>query len=194
MPEFNSSNYVFLLILMLIVYIPIALIIYFVGRKKYKLNPLRQTALFVFWTYIYFAIYRLVCPIFEVDFYDNLTIIPQSEDVFVPFEQIFNCIGEMMGGGMGMGLADLLRPVVIALPVGFLMALLWDAFYRRKILASLVCFLVGLLIQVPQIWTKRGFIFDDAMLYALGAFLGALLLVGVEKFAHNRAKFGKIEK
>lgn len=191
MPEFSSSNFIFLLIIMLIVYVPIKALVNFFGRKKYKLNPMRETALVIFWGYVYFAVYRLVSPVFEVDFYDNLRIIRQGEDTFPPFEHIFDCIGEMMGGGMGLGLADILRPIAIAIPVGFLMALLWDIFYKYKGMAFMVVFLGGLLIQVPQIWSQRGFITDEALLYGIGAILGVIILKFIEKFAHNRNKFAR---
>lgn len=191
MPEFSSSNYIFLLIIFLIIYLPIWFIVRLFGRKKYKINPMRETAVFLFWAYIFFATYRVASPIFEVDFYDNIRIIPQSENVFIPLEQIFNCIGEMISGGMGMGLADLLLPVVTALPVGFLMALLWDVYYKYKGMAFMAAFLFGMLIQVPQIWTGRGFVTDDALLYGIGVFVGIVILKAVEKFGHNRNKFAR---
>ena len=193
-PDFNVSNYVFLLILLLIIYLPVRIIFCACKKREYKVNFMREALLLVLTVYVYITTYRLVCPYFEVNFYDELKIIAYENNSFIPLEKILDAIGTMLAGDIGAGLGIILRPILIFIPIGFMLSLSFDALYKRVWLSVLCSFVYGLLIQIPQIFTLRGFAFDDALLYAVGSLLGVLILKAVEKFAHNKNKFQPIKK
>ena len=192
-PDFDISNYIFIIVLLLIVYVPVRIVLNLVRRKKYKLNPLREAGMLVFAIYTYITAYRVIFPYLEVNLYtDELRMLIQAENTFIPFEKILDSFGMILGGSITEGLGEILRPIVVFIPIGFLLALLWDVFYNKLIMSAVFALVFGLILQVPQIWTFRGFSTDDAILYAVGAILGVILLRFVEKFAHNRNKYRPI--
>lgn len=192
-PDFDISNYIFIIVLLLIVYVPVRIVLDLVRRKKYKLNPLREAGMLLFAIYTYITAYRVIFPYLEVNLYtDELRMLKQAENTFIPFEKILDSFGMMLGGSITEGLGEILRPIVVFIPIGFLLALLWDVFYNKLFMSAVFALVFGLILQVPQIWTFRGFSTDDAILYAVGAMLGVILLRFVEKFAHNRNKYRPI--
>ena len=192
--EINLSNYLFLLILLLIFYVPIRAIVLLAKKKKYSINPLREAGMLFFSIYSFFVYYSLICPYFEVSFYDEYRIIEMDTNSFMPFDSIMEAIGEIMGASIFTGLGSLLGPILIVLPTGFLMALLWEFFEEKLLWTTIISLVIGSLVQLPQIYTKRGFCTDDIILFAVGGLLGALLLRFVDKFAHNKYKFRLKEK
>ena len=190
----DLSNYLFLLILFLVFYAPIRLIFNFTKRRKYKVNPLREAGLFFLSVYTYLLSYTLICPILEVSLvYDDLRIIKQAENIFVPTDKILESVG-MMGVEFFTGLGEIVKPILFFLPIGFLLALLFSVFERKLWATAIFGLLLGALIELPQIFTLRGFITDEIILYCVGAVLGALLLRLIDKFAHNKEKFRPIAK
>jgi len=143
----------------LVVVFPILIILYFTWLKSLSLK--KKILLFVFICYI-IAVFSVVgipsITGLTLDFYVNL----------VPFADMIA------------GLTETLLNVVLFIPMGFMLPLLWKCFCSLK-KTVLFGFLVSAGIEILQIFTFRTTDINDLITNTAGTLLGYLLVIKICK-------------
>lgn len=91
----------------------------------------------------------------------------------------------LVNGNWDYFLINFVGNIVMFLPIGFCLPLLWRVKARWGVLAGA---LISLFIELSQLRLARGTDVDDLILNTLGAFLGALLFLLLHRLAPGLCK------
>lgn len=168
-------------ILTMIPYIVIAVPIYVIvrvvilKRKQVKINWYREIVLFLFIMFLVGLFSLTIIPKLEIDMAGKLTIVKTRvhKTNLIPFRVILETYQEaFVHGNLNYFLINFLGNIVMFLPIGFCIPLLWNVSGKKVIMIG---FGISLLIEFTQLFLSRGTDIDDLILNTIGVFLGLLL-------------------
>ncbi|MBR4305368.1 MAG: VanZ family protein [Ruminiclostridium sp.] len=160
----------------MLIAIPIYLIfrIIFLKTKKLGINWYHEAALLVFVIFIVGLASQTVIPQLEIN--ENGIGIVQNrvhKTNLIPFKVLSETYTEVfVNGYVNYFIINFLGNIVMFLPFGLFIPLLWRASYKTAVLTG---FCSSLFIETCQLFLARGTDVDDLLLNTLGAFVGVLI-------------------
>ena len=191
-------KYIFVLLQCMIISLPPAVIIriaaYFINRKR----NIRTTAFHEIGFLIFFAVITGIAsltllPEFEING-SGIYIIRSygaSSFSFLPGRIIMMSINQISSGRYEYFLINLVGNIIMFIPVGFLIPLLWRCSGKLTILIG---FLSSLSIELLQIPLPRCTDIDDLWMNTLGAAIGMLAYFLLNKLLKNQFTHFKVIK
>ena len=184
-------NYAYELLPFVIIPLPFYGAARLIIRRALKKKELTQPPAHEAWLG-FLSLYLLVTAVLLL--FPNVTVYPDgtmsllkdgAENLYVPLDFIFNRIGDFMGGeGILAVIGALIAPVLLFVPVGFCLSLLWEPL-RKPLYPFLIGLGISALFEVIQIFTYRGFCLDCIFLNAVGALCGSLIVKLISKLSPN---------
>jgi len=166
-------------IINMIPYMIIAIPIYLIARfifiklKKIKVNWYHETALFIFVVFIVGLASQTIIPKFEFGMGKGIVKSGISEINLIPFKVFVDTYKEVfINGYINYFIVNFLGNIMLFIPIGFFIALLWKLNDKRVILIG---FCISLFIEFCQLFLNRGTDVDDLILNTVGTILGLLL-------------------
>lgn len=156
-------------------------------HKKEKTQPPAHEAwLGALSLYILIMSVLLLPPNWTLHADGSLTLLKEGyENSYIPFDSLFNCIGEILSGaGFFTSLFNFFKPVLLYIPIGFCSALLWEKFRKLRITTAF-CLTLSLLFETIQFFTYRGVSVDSVILNTIGGICGCLIVRLIAKFSPN---------
>jgi len=158
-------------------YMILAVPVYCIGRaffckiKKVNLNWLREIALFALVIFSVGLASQTVIP--KIEMGANGFSFVQSgvhKTNLVPFKVLFETYHEVFAKGhINYFLINFLGNIILFIPFGLIIPLLWETSTKKTILIG---FCSSLFIELCQLFLARGTDVDDLILNTLGVFLG----------------------
>ena len=169
-------RYVLNMIPYMIISIPIYLIIRFIvlNKNKKKINWYREVAMFIFAIFLMGLASQTIIPKFEFGM-NGFSIVKSGihKTNLIPFKVLFETYNEVfVNGYINYFLINFLGNIIMFMPIGFFIALLWNL-SNKKIIA--IGFCLSLFIEICQLFLTRGTDIDDLILNTIGTILGLLL-------------------
>lgn len=160
----------------MLIAIPIYLIfrIIFLKTKKIGINWYHEAALLVFVIFIVGLASQTVIPQLEIN-ENGISIIQNRvhKTNLIPFKVLSETYTEVfVNGYVNYFIINFLGNIVMFLPFGLFIPLLWRASYKTAVLTG---FCSSLFIETCQLFLARGTDVDDLLLNTLGAFVGVLI-------------------
>ncbi len=168
-------------------YMLFALPLYAVGRfiyitaKQQRVKVLREIAMLVFFVFLFGLASQTVIPRIELGV-NGIAIVPggMHETNLIPFRVFANTYREVQCGNTESLLINFLGNILMFVPIGFFVPLLWD-------IAAWKVLLIGcgssLFIETCQLFLPRQTDVDDVWLNTLGVFLGVVIFWICRRFA-----------
>lgn len=169
-------DYILNMIPYMLISLPPYLLIRFIILKnaKKKINYYHETALLIFIIFLVGLLSQTIIPKFEYGingFHIIKTRIHKTN--LLPFTVLFDTYKEVfINHHLNYFLINFLGNIVIFMPLGFLIPLLWKISNKKVILSG---FILSLFIEICQLFLARGSDIDDLILNTLGTYLGLLL-------------------
>lgn len=170
----------------MIPYMMLAVPVYLVGRlvfcktKKVKINWYREVTLFAFVIFLVGLASQTIIPKFETGV-NGFNIVRSGihETNIIPFKVLFETYQEVfVNGYMNYFLINFLGNIILFIPFGLIVPLLWKTSTVKTILIG---FCSSLFIEICQLFLTRGTDIDDLMLNTTGVLLGILVLKFLQK-------------
>ena len=160
----------------MIITIPIYLIIRIVifKTKKKEFNWYHETGLFLFVIFLVGLASQTIIPKFEFGI-NGLGIIKSGghETNLIPFKVLIDTYKEVfVNGYVNYFIINFLGNIIMFMPIGFFIPLLWKVSNRKVIIIG---FGSSLFIEICQLFLTRGTDVDDLILNTIGTILGLLL-------------------
>ena len=164
----------------------LAVPVYLIGRsafckiKKVKINCFREITLFVFVIFSVGLASQTVIPKLEMSV-NGFNIIQNGvhETNLIPFKVLLETYQEaFVNGRINYFLINFLGNIVLFIPFGLLIPLLWRISASKTILIG---FCSSLFIETCQMFLARGTDIDDLMLNTAGVVLGVLVFKLLQK-------------
>ncbi len=156
----------------LVVALPIYLAIRFLmlKKRKGKINYRSETALFAFVLFsVGLAAVTVVPTYILTENGPEVVKVQPPDSNFIPFMVIYNIFD---AGAMKVNLFYFLGNILMFIPLGFFISLLWNTSQKKVVFIG---FSVSLFIEIFQIFIARQTDIDDLILNTLGTYLGVLL-------------------
>ena len=150
-------------------------------KHKTKVNFYHEIALSLFILFLVGLASQTIIPKTEIDI--NLGL-KTNQKVFsginiIPFKMFYDMYREVIiNKNINYFIINFLGNIVMFIPLGFLISLLWNT--KRKNVV-LIGFSVSLVIELLQLLLPRGTDIDDIILNTFGAILGVLIYVLLNK-------------
>lgn len=178
-------KYILNMIPYMVISIPIYLVIRFIifKTKKKKTNWYHEIGLFVFVLFIVGLASQTIIPKFEFGI-NGFGIVKNGihKTNLIPFKVLFETYNEVfVNGYVNYFLINFLGNIIMFMPIGFFIPLLWKL-SNKKIIA--IGFCSSLFIEFCQLFLARGTDIDDLVLNTIGVCLGLL----VYKFLYKNFK------
>lgn len=169
-------RYVLSMIPYMIIAIPIYIVIRFVffKTKKLKMNWYHEIALFLFVLFIIGLASQTIIPKFEFGM-NGFGIVKSGKHTInlIPFKVVFETYNEVfINGYINYFLINFLGNIIMFMPIGFFIPLLWNLSNKKVIVTG---FYFSLFIEICQLFLNRGTDVDDLILNTIGIILGLLL-------------------
>lgn len=159
-------NYIFNMLPYMLLSIPIFILIRLLIDKKYKrINIKREILLLIFYLFLVGLLSQALMPNPSIN-------VSEKRLNFIPFKIIYDTIIELKKGNISYLIISLLGNIVMFIPIGFFIKLLWNCNDKLTILYG---FFISLFIETTQIFIVRGTDIDDLILNTFGLFLGVVL-------------------
>lgn len=166
-------------IINMIPYMAIVLPIYIIARiiilkKKNKINWNREIVLALFVLFITGLISQTVIPKFEFGI-NGFGIVKNGvhKTNLIPFKVLTETYTEVfINGHINYFLINFLGNIVMFMPIGFTLPLLWNISDKKVIVIG---FCSSLFVEICQLFLARGTDVDDLILNTIGVALGLLL-------------------
>ncbi len=184
-------GYILNMIPYMIITIPIYLIVRIIifKTKKKKINWYHETGLFLFVIFLVGLASQTIITKFEFGM-NGFGIVKSGghETNLIPFKVIIDTYKEVfVNGYINYFIINFLGNIIMFMPIGFFIPLLWKANNKKVIIAG---FCSSLFIEICQLFLTRGTDIDDLMLNTIGTILGLLLYRFLyNKFKNNIIKF-----
>lgn len=167
-------DYIVNMIPYMIIAIPIIIVIrYFMNRNK-KINWYHEIALFLFLLFLVGLFSQTIIPKIEIDVNGHISLINKNTNRInlVPGKVLLDTYYEVFKNHyFNYFLINFLGNIVMFMPIGFFIPLLWKISTKKVILSG---FSISLLIEFCQLFLDRGTDIDDLILNTLGTLLGFL--------------------
>lgn len=167
-------------------YMAIAAFVYGIARtvflklKKASVNWLREAVMFLFAVFLVGLASQTVIP--KVEFGSNgFRIISDRihRTNLIPFKVLIETGYEVFNrGNLNYFIINFLGNVILFIPIGFVVPLLWKTSGKRTVLIG---FSTSFFIETCQIFLARGTDVDDLILNTAGVFMGFLLFRLLQK-------------
>ena len=170
----------------MIPYMMIAVPVYLIGRlafcktKKVKTNWFREITLFAFVIFLVGLASQTIIPKFETGV-NGFNIVQSGihETNLIPFKVLFETYQEVfVNGYINYFLINFLGNIILFIPFGLILPLLWKTSTKKTILIG---FCSSLFIEICQMFLTRGTDIDDVMLNTTGVVLGILVFKFLQK-------------
>ncbi len=160
----------------MILAIPIYLIVRGIIIKKYnkKINLYHELTLFIFVLFIVGLFSQTIIPKFEFGV-NGFGIVKNGvhKTNLIPFKVLIETYREVfMNGYVEYFLINFLGNIILFIPFGFVIPLLWNV-SNRKVIVIGAC--ISFFIEISQLLLARGTDVDDLILNTSGVILGLLL-------------------
>ena len=170
-------DYILNMLPYMLIAIPFYLIVRVIILKKRncKINWYHEAALFIFVIFIAGLASQTVIPKFEFDISGNLSIVKDRihETNLIPFRVLPETYREVFElGNISYFITNFLGNIVIFMPIGFFVPLLWNKSDKAVVLTGFCC---TFFIEFCQLFLRRGTDVDDLILNTLGVTLGLLV-------------------
>ena len=175
-------------------YMVVALPFYAVGRfiyiavKQQRVKVLREMVMLVFFVFLFGLASQTVIPKFEFGV-NGFSIVRDGvhETNLVPLKVFIDTYRELASGHTESFLINFLGNIILFMPIGFMVLLLWDISAKK---ALLIGFCSSLFIETCQLFLPRQTDVDDLLLNTAGVFLGIWVYKLLAKYAGGfTAKF-----
>ena len=163
-------SYILNMLPYMLISIPFFIIIRFlIYKKKNKINIKRELLLLIFYLFLVGLLSQAIIPKFD----SNMNLIVSKKRLnIIPFKIIYDTVVELEKGNIYYLLISLIGNIVMFIPIGFLIKLLWCVNDKKVVLYG---FLISLFIEMTQIFVGRETDIDDLILNTLSTFIGVLL-------------------
>ena len=153
--------------------IPIHVAVRIILLRRRQINLTREAALLIFVMFVAGLMSQTVIPEIRISA-GEVHIINDGFHTtnLIPFRVLFDTYKELSRGHLGALIINFFGNVVMFMPIGFFVALLWKLSGAKVVLAG---FLTSLFIEVTQLFLARNSDVDDLMLNTLGALFGLLI-------------------
>lgn len=184
-------RYVLSMISYMVISIPIYMIIRFIifKNRKFKMNWYHEIALLLFVLFIIGLASQTIIPKFEFGV-KGFSIIKSGKHTtnLIPFKVLFETYHEVFDNGyINYFLINFLGNIIMFMPIGFFIPLLWNL-SNKKVIA--IGFFFSLFIEICQLFLTRGTDIDDLILNSIGTILGLLLYkIACKKLKKIMVKF-----
>ncbi len=179
-------KYVINMIPYMIITIPIYLIsrIIFIKSKSKKINWYHEITLFIFVLFTVGLSSQTIIPKFEFGVIGfNVVQNGIHETNLIPFKVLFETYNEVfVNGYINYFLINFLGNIILFIPIGFFIPLLWNVSNKKVILIG---FCSSLFIEICQLFLTRGTDIDDVILNTTGVLIGLFLYKIVYKHLNN---------
>ena len=160
----------------MLISIPIFMLVRYLIYKKTKiLNLKREILLLIFYLFLVGLFSQTIIPKYDSN---NNIIVSKVRLNLIPFKIIYDTIIELKKGNIYYLIISLLGNIVMFIPIGFFIKLLYR-YNDKKIV--LIGFLISLSIEFIQIFTGRETDIDDLILNTLGVYIGVIFLKNIKK-------------
>ena len=168
-------GYIVNMIPYMVITIPIYLLIRFVylKSKHKKLNWNHEVVLFLFVIFVVGLASQTIIPKFETGI-GGFKIVKSGihETNLIPFKVLFETYNEVfVNGYINYFLINFLGNIILFMPFGFIIPLLWKVSDKKVIVIG---FCSSLFIEIYQLFLTRGTDVDDLILNTLGVVFGLL--------------------
>ena len=165
----NMSKY-------MIMVIPLYVLIRFImlSKSNKKINWYHEIFLFIFVLFITGLASQTILPKFEFGV-NGFRIVANRihETNLIPFKVLKETYNEVfINNNFNYFLINFLGNIIMFIPIGFLIPLLWNTSFKKVIIIGLCS---SLFIELVQLFLARGTDIDDVFLNTLGVFLGLLI-------------------
>lgn len=157
----------------------------YLKRKKQSLNYCHEIALFIFIIFLVGLASQTMIPKLEITPSNQLSVVKSRvhKTNLIPFKIIKETYDEIVNHqNINYFIINFLGNIIMFLPIGFFIPLLWKLEDKKVILIG---FCSSLLIEITQLFLRRGTDIDDLILNTLGVYLGLLLY---RKLSKNKQK------
>ena len=164
----------------------LAIPVYLIGRlaicktKKAKINRLREITMFAFVIFLAGLASQTIIPKFEMGV-NGFNIVKSGvhKTNLIPFKVFFETYNEaFVNGHINYFLINFLGNIILFIPIGLIIPLLWKTSAKKTILIG---FCSSLFIEICQLFLTRGTDVDDLMLNTTGVLLGTLIFKFLQK-------------
>ena len=160
----------------ILVAIPVYLIVIFIIVKlnTKKVNWYHESALILFVLFIVGLASQTIIPKFETGV-NGFMVVKNGihETNLIPFKVLIETYNEVfINGNMNYFLINFLGNIIMFMPFGFFISLLWNISNKKVIIIG---FCSSLFIEFCQLFLTRGTDIDDLILNTIGAVLGLVL-------------------
>ncbi|MBQ9024586.1 MAG: VanZ family protein [Bacilli bacterium] len=160
----------------MLISIPIFMLVRYLIYKKTKIfNLKREILLLIFYLFLVGLFSQTIIPKYDSN---NNIIVSKVRLNLIPFKIIYDTIIELKKGNIYYLIISLLGNIVMFIPIGFFIKLLYR-YNDKKIV--LIGFLISLSIEFIQIFTGRETDIDDLILNTLGVYIGVIFLKNIKK-------------
>lgn len=159
----------------------IRLISYPINKKRgIRTTVLHETALLLFIVFLAGLISQTILPRIEIEWPDIVIINTKVESSFnfVPGKIISVSLDYLSKGKMNYFILNFLGNICFFIPIGLMIPLIWRCSFRKTVLIGFLCSLSIELIQIPL---PRCTDIDDLWMNTLGALIGALIYLLVNR-------------
>lgn len=166
-------------VLNMLPYMLIAVPVYVIARvvflksKKRKANWFRETAMFFFVIFAVGLASQTIIPKFEFGV-NGFGIVQERvhKTNLIPFKVLYETFILVKNGNINYLIINFLGNIVLFVPFGFFIPLLWRTSGKKTVLIGFCC---SLFIEVCQLFLARGTDVDDLILNTTGVLLGTLV-------------------
>lgn len=187
----SIMKYILNMIPYIVISVPIYMMIRFIiiKTRKLKVNWYREITLLLFVLFIIALASQTIIPKFEFGV-NGVDIVKNRKHTtnFIPFKVLFETYYEVfINGNINYFLINFLGNIIMFMPIGFFLPLLWHLSNKKVITLG---FVFSLVIEICQIFLPRGTDIDDLILNTMGTILGLLLYkITYKKLKKLRSSF-----
>lgn len=155
----------------MLISIPIFIIVRtLIYMKVKKINLKREILLFIFYLFLVGLFSQTIIPKYDSN---NNMIVSKVRLNLIPFRIFYDTYIELKKGNIYYLIISLLGNIVMFIPIGFLIKMLYKLEDKKIVLIG---FLISLFIEVTQIFTGRETDIDDLILNTIGVYIGIKIL------------------
>ncbi len=158
----------------MIISIPIYIIVRFIILKFRKnINWYHEIGLFIFSIFVIGLTSQTIIPKIEIT-NSGINVVTKGVHTtnLIPFKVLIDTYNQVFNGNINALLINFLGNIIMFIPIGFFIKLLFKISDKRTIFIG---FCSSLFIETTQLFLKRGTDVDDLMLNTIGVILGVLL-------------------
>jgi len=184
-------RYIFDMLPFMLAVLPIHVTVRLIVARKTAFDPRREAALLVFVLFLAGLASQTVIPKIRFTGGELLVINDGVHTTnIIPLKVFIDTYVDVFRyGNIGSFIINFLGNIVMFMPIGFFVPLLWNASGKRVVLVGFLC---SLFIELSQLILPRSSDVDDLILNSLGTLLGFLLYKLLEcKLQRFATKFKK---